>query len=174
MRCSLTISSASTECTPEVSLVRSTPLSNTSSSSSGGSMSTPMLRNFWRILAYMTSCTPLLRSSARICSMRRKSTIPPLSFSSWLTSMLPSDCSCWSSSSIMRSRVASTAASKSCGSASRTCASIWPCPEPGDMGAPWKVGSGRLGFDEESESDPSAAATFTAPRRTRRGANEAA
>ena len=51
-------------------------------------MSTPMLRNFWRMLAYMTSCTPFLRSSARICWMRRKRTRPWRSLSSSETSTL--------------------------------------------------------------------------------------
>ena len=168
MRCSLTISNASTEWTPEVSLVRSTPRSRTSSSSSGGSMSTPMVRNFWRMLAYITSWTPLLRSSAFICSMRLKSTMAPLSFSSWLwlTSMEPSAASAWSSSSIMRSSVASTAASKSCGSASRTCASICPWPEPGDMGAPWNVGASPESDDAESSlADPFARVTVVAALR---------
>jgi hypothetical protein len=80
------------------------------------------------MFAYITSCTPFRRSDARIAWMRRNSTKPPsaplgafaaadadldvtaVSSSSAVTSTEPCLCSSASSSSDMRSSVASTAA----------------------------------------------------------------
>ena len=84
-------------------------------------MSTFKPRNFCRMFAYITSCTPFRRSDARIAWMRRNSTKPPsaplgafvfvfVSSSSAVTSTEPCLCSSASSSSDMRSSVASTAA----------------------------------------------------------------
>mmetsp|Transcript_5625 Transcript_5625/g.23831 ORF Transcript_5625/g.23831 Transcript_5625/m.23831 type:complete len:212 (+) Transcript_5625:861-1496(+) len=189
IRCSFTIESASTECTPLVSCVRSTPLRWSISSSRGGSMSTFRVRNFCRMLAYITSCTPLRRSAARIAWMRRNSTNPPSappgasdlvldSPSSAVTSTEPCLCSSASSSSDMRSSVASTAAVNRCDSLSSTCASIWPCALPGSIGAPANVGG--AGNASSDASPPAARATqrearkrrarAARPENTRRGA----
>eukprot|EP00982_Pelagococcus_subviridis_P006168 29991-Pelagococcus_subviridis.AAC.2 len=122
-RCSFTISNASTECTPFVSWFKSTPRMMSVVSSSGGSMSTPI----------STSSPPFLGAAL-------SAAFP--SPSSFVTSITPFDAlSASSISSHKRSSVASTAASKSCGSLSRTCASSWPCGDPGSIGAPSNPGA---------------------------------
>mmetsp|Transcript_2055 Transcript_2055/g.4768 ORF Transcript_2055/g.4768 Transcript_2055/m.4768 type:complete len:228 (+) Transcript_2055:860-1543(+) len=188
-RWSLTIASASTECTPLVSWVRSTLRRMITSSSRGGSISTPTVRNFCRMLAYMTSWMALRRSSARISFRRWNNTRPPSSeeeetatflFRSPLaapapglspTSMDPPPSSL-SRSSEIRSSVASTAEANKWGSEESTCASS--CPE-GDRGESPPGAPTKGGASSSSSSSPRAAGSFhseaavTMATRRRRG-----
>merc|ERR1711966_467450 len=131
---SRTISKASLECTPDVSLLKSMDLRN-ASSSKGGSMSTPDVKNLCMIEAYIASSTALLRSILLMSLIRlyRVNDIS-LSFESFFSSLIEEEDE-ESISSLNFSKTDSIAASKLCGSVDNMYSSISPCGDVGVAGA---------------------------------------